>query len=107
MTRPPGRSAGFVSFSFANRPTISNTITTPPPAGTSWWRSSARPPPMFELMRTLPLFQGFPDLDLMQLAANMADQHLQAGEVLFWQGEEGHACYVILAGELEVIAHPG
>jgi len=27
--------------------------------------------------------------------------------VLFWQGEEGHECYVILAGEIEVIAHPG
>ena len=47
---------------------------------------------MFELMRALPLFKGFPDVDLKQLAANMAEQHLQAGEVLFWQGEEGHEC---------------
>lgn len=62
---------------------------------------------MFELMRTLSLFKGFPDLELRKLAAGIADQHLQAGEVLFWQGEEGHECYVILAGELEVIAHPG
>jgi phosphoserine phosphatase RsbU/P len=62
---------------------------------------------MFELMRVLPLFKSFPNADLEQLAANMADQHLGAGEVLFWQGEEGHECYVILAGEIEVIAHPG
>ena len=62
---------------------------------------------MFELMRALPIFKGFPDADLTQLAANMAEQHLRAGEVLFWQGEEGHECYVILAGETEVIAHPG
>ena len=62
---------------------------------------------MFELMRALPLFKGFPDADLAQLAASLAEQHLEAGEVLFWQGEEGHECYVILAGELEVIAHPG
>ncbi len=62
---------------------------------------------MYELMRGLPLFRGFPDVDLQQLAANMAEQHIQAGEVLFWQGEEGHECYVILAGEIEVIAHPG
>lgn len=62
---------------------------------------------MFELMRTLPLFKGFPDAELKQLIAGMADQHLQAGEVLFWQGEVGHECYVILAGEIEVLVHPG
>src|SRR6476660_3768002 len=104
--RPPGGSAGWACFWCANRPTSSWTIMTSPAAGTSWWRSSARHPPMFELMRALPLFKGFPDRDLQQLAANMADQHLEAGEVLFWQGEEGHECYVILDGEIEVIAHP-
>jgi serine phosphatase RsbU (regulator of sigma subunit) len=62
---------------------------------------------MFDLMRGLPLFKGFPDDELNQLIASMADQRLEAGEVLFWQGEEGHECYVILEGELEVIAHPG
>ena len=45
---------------------------------------------MFELMRTLALFKAFPDLELRELAANIAEQHLPAGEVLFWQGEEGH-----------------
>jgi phosphoserine phosphatase RsbU/P len=62
---------------------------------------------MFELMRALPLFKGFSDAALEHLAASVTEQHLQAGEVLFWQGEEGHQCYVILSGELEVIAHPG
>ena len=62
---------------------------------------------MFDLMRALPLFQGFPDADLAQLADGTAEQHLEAGEVLFWQGEAGHECYVILAGELEVLVHPG
>jgi serine phosphatase RsbU (regulator of sigma subunit) len=62
---------------------------------------------MVELMRALPLFKGFADAELRQLAAGMQEQRLQAGEVLFWQGEEGHECYLILAGELEVIAHPG
>src|SRR5262245_12116101 len=62
---------------------------------------------MFDLMRALPLFRGFPDAELAQLVANVTEQRLEAGEVLFWQGEEGHECYVILAGELEVIAHPG
>jgi len=62
---------------------------------------------MFDLMRALPLFRGFADADLRQLAANLAEQRLAAGEVLFWQGEAGHECYVILAGELEVLVHPG
>jgi serine phosphatase RsbU (regulator of sigma subunit) len=62
---------------------------------------------MFELMRGLPIFKGFADAELMRLAANVVEQRLRAGEVLFRQGEEGHTCYVILAGELEVIGHPG
>src|SRR4051794_19088469 len=62
---------------------------------------------MFELIRTLPLFTAFPDAELKQLVAGMADQHLQAGEVLFRQGDPGHECYVILAGEIEVLVHPG
>jgi serine phosphatase RsbU (regulator of sigma subunit) len=62
---------------------------------------------MFELMRALPLFKGFADTDLKQLADSLAEQRLETGEALFWQGEEGHECYVILAGELEVIGHPG
>jgi serine phosphatase RsbU (regulator of sigma subunit) len=62
---------------------------------------------MFELMRDLPLFQGFDDHALAGLVSQAGEQRLAAGEVLFRQGEEGHTCYVILAGELEVIAHPG
>src|SRR5947209_4674587 len=62
---------------------------------------------MFELMRALPLFKDFANHHLQQLADNIADRYLQAGEVLFWQGEEGYECYVILAGELEVLVHPG
>jgi serine phosphatase RsbU (regulator of sigma subunit) len=62
---------------------------------------------MFEIMRALPLFRGFGDADLEQLTASLAERRLESGEVLFWQGEPGHECYVILSGELEVIAHPG
>ena len=62
---------------------------------------------MFELMRGLAIFKGFADDDLARLAGQVHGQHLAAGEVLFWQGEAGHACYVVLAGELEVIGHPG
>src|SRR3954469_23355587 len=62
---------------------------------------------MFELMRPLSLFKGFADADLERLAAQVAEGRIAAGEILFRQGEAGHECYVILARELEVIAHPG
>jgi sigma-B regulation protein RsbU (phosphoserine phosphatase) len=62
---------------------------------------------MFDRMRGLPIFAGFPDADLERLAVSGAQRRLRAGEVLFRQGAEGHECYVILAGELEVIGHPG
>lgn len=62
---------------------------------------------MLELMRELPIFKGFADGDLARLAGQVHDQRLAAGEVLFRQGEAGHACYIVLAGELEVIGHPG
>lgn len=62
---------------------------------------------MFELMRRLPLFDGFSDVDLMRLATTVREQRLEAGEVLFFQGEEGSECFVILSGEMEVLAHPG
>ena len=62
---------------------------------------------MLDLMRQLPIFKGFDDSDLARLAGQMTDQHLVAGEVLFRQGEAGHACYVVLAGDLEVLGHAG
>src|SRR6266536_3087497 len=62
---------------------------------------------MFELMRGLPIFKGFADDDLARLASQVHNRQLAAGEVLFRQGEAGHACYVVLDGELEVIGHPG
>ncbi len=60
---------------------------------------------MFERLRRIALFQGFSDADLAQLAEELSERHLQEGEVLFYQGEVGHDCYVILQGELEVITY--
>jgi serine phosphatase RsbU (regulator of sigma subunit) len=62
---------------------------------------------MFELMRALPIFKGLGDDELARMAAHVGERQLGAGEVLFFEGEEGHECFVILSGELEVFAHPG
>lgn len=60
---------------------------------------------MLEHLRRIALFQGFADADLAQLAAELRECHLAAGDVLFHQGEVGQDCYVILQGELEVITY--
>lgn len=60
---------------------------------------------MFEHLRRIALFQGFADADLTQLAEELRECHLAAGDVLFHQGEVGQDCYVILQGELEVITY--
>lgn len=60
---------------------------------------------MFERLRQIALFKNFSDADLAQLASEVEEQYLPAGEVLFWQGDVGHNCYVILAGDLEVITY--
>src|SRR5689334_23903946 len=61
---------------------------------------------MFELMRGLPIFRGFADADLARLASQVREQQLDAGAVLFRQGEAGHSCYVVPEGELEVLVYP-
>jgi sigma-B regulation protein RsbU (phosphoserine phosphatase) len=58
---------------------------------------------MVDLMRPLTIFKGFSADDLAQLAARMYERRLQAGEVLFAQGDAGHECFVILSGEVEVV----
>lgn len=60
---------------------------------------------MFERLRDVPIFDGFSDPDLERLAENLEERHLQAGEVLFYQGDEGLETFVILDGALEVIAY--
>lgn len=62
---------------------------------------------MLERMRALSLFESIGDAELARLAARLSEQRLAAGEVLFRQGDAGHTCYVLLSGELEVVAHQG
>ncbi len=60
---------------------------------------------MFERLRQVAIFKGFADADLARLAAELDERYLAAGEVLFWQGDAGNNCYVILTGELAVITY--
>jgi serine phosphatase RsbU (regulator of sigma subunit) len=58
---------------------------------------------MYEQLRQISLFEGFPEHELQRLAETLHQRHLAAGEVLFHQNDEGHESYLILSGELEVL----
>lgn len=60
---------------------------------------------MFERLRPLPIFKGFAEDALRELAPRLKQRLLAAGEVLFMQGDDGHDCFVILSGALEVITY--
>ncbi|HNP72219.1 MAG TPA: SpoIIE family protein phosphatase [Kouleothrix sp.] len=62
---------------------------------------------MLERMRTLGLFGRTNDARLAELAAQLPEQRLAAGDVLFVQGAPGYTCYMVLSGELEAVAHQG
>ncbi len=64
-----------------------------------------KPKSLFDRLREVPIFDGFSDPDLERLAGNLEQRHLQASEVLFYQGDEGLESFVILDGALEVIAY--
>ncbi len=58
-------------------------------------------------LRQVPLFADLPDAALVALAASVGRRSVAAGEILFHQGEAGDECFVIIAGELEVLTYVG
>lgn len=58
---------------------------------------------LYDQLRQVPLFGRIGDEDLAQMAARIQSRHLEAGEILFHQGDVGHECFVILDGSLEVL----
>jgi CRP/FNR family cyclic AMP-dependent transcriptional regulator len=58
---------------------------------------------LVELLRGVELFAGLDAGQLAQLAAITRLEEIQDGDVVFSQGEQGQALYVIDAGQVEVI----
>jgi signal transduction histidine kinase len=54
-------------------------------------------------LRAVPLFSDLPDDDLVQLAEGSELVMLDAGEILFHEGDEGRHAYVIAEGEVEIV----
>jgi sigma-B regulation protein RsbU (phosphoserine phosphatase) len=59
------------------------------------------------LLREVPLFSQLPAAAVEALAASVERRQVVSGQVLFHQGEVGVECFVILAGELEVLTYVG
>jgi NTE family protein len=55
-----------------------------------------------DFLRTVPLFSGVSDEVLAEIADRARVRHLQAGDVLFKQGEPACELYVVESGQLEV-----
>jgi phosphoserine phosphatase RsbU/P len=58
---------------------------------------------LHDLLRAIPWFEHLGDDLLNQMAASLDQRRLQAGEVLFNQGDASYDCFVILSGAMEVL----
>jgi CRP/FNR family cyclic AMP-dependent transcriptional regulator len=55
------------------------------------------------LLKQIPLFRSLQTEDSQHIAALLQRQTLRKGDVLFRQGEEGHALYMISAGKIKIV----
>ncbi len=61
----------------------------------------------FQDMRQMPIFTDFSDDQLHNLRVQGIEVRLDAGQILFEEGDAAHGLYVILEGELEIIKRIG
>jgi uncharacterized membrane protein len=59
------------------------------------------------LLAEVPLFNGLGANALQRIADRLVEHRLEAGEVLFREGEVGKALYVVVSGEIEVLVGRG
>jgi CRP/FNR family cyclic AMP-dependent transcriptional regulator len=55
-----------------------------------------------ELLARVPLFKGMQPEHLQRLASICRRRSLDADETLFWEGEPGHALYLVIAGQIKI-----
>jgi CRP/FNR family transcriptional regulator, cyclic AMP receptor protein len=59
------------------------------------------------VLKKIPLFALFPEADLQNLLPLLRRKKLQKGEILFRQGDEGTALYLILQGQIKISLSAG
>jgi CRP-like cAMP-binding protein len=60
-------------------------------------------PRILKLLHAVPLFQGLAHEDLIHIAALVAGQQAEAGQIIFSEGEAGDQFYVVYEGAVEVL----
>lgn len=60
-----------------------------------------------ELLRKIPFFSDLPEAEIASLARSMSVQDLHAGEMLFHEGDQGDALFLVIEGELQVLLGAG
>ena len=60
-----------------------------------------------ELLKTIPLFESLEPDDLTALSHKLRQVHIEAGQAVFAQGDEGDAMYVIEDGGVDIITGTG
>jgi phosphoserine phosphatase RsbU/P len=58
------------------------------------------------LLARVPFFTDLPDEELDRIAATLDMVNLQAGDILFHEGDTGEHMYVVVSGELEILMAP-
>jgi uncharacterized membrane protein len=56
------------------------------------------------LLRQIPLFESMEEADLSALGVKLTSRSFGEGDVIFAQGEEGHAMYLIEEGAVDIVA---
>ena len=59
------------------------------------------------LLRQIPLFESMEDADLVALGKKLTPKTFAAGDVIFAQGDEGDAMYLIQEGAVDIVAGSG
>lgn len=60
-----------------------------------------------ELLRRIPFFSELPDGDIEMLSGTLTVRNLAAGEILFHEGDDGSALFVVIEGALDVLLGEG
>ena len=55
-----------------------------------------------DLLRSIPMFEGLDDQDIEELASELQERRLAAGEVLFEQGDSGDTMYLVAEGTVNI-----
>lgn len=65
--------------------------------------ATAKNEEIIPFLRRIPLFSSLPDEDLAELAAVVEEVRVEAGDMLFAEGDTGDRAYIIKDGRLEII----